>query len=80
MALHPRGHEGNITIVLNFVQMFQFAGFVTRTRPENEFIHMDASAKRPAAGGLVDNFKGGRACVEVSVTRPTILKCGVQQT
>ena len=40
---HP--HLGN-ALVLNYAQMFREAGFLTRIEPQNEFTHIDGSAKR----------------------------------
>ena len=41
---HP--HLSN-ALVLNYAQMFREAGFLTRIEPQNEFTHIDGSAKRP---------------------------------
>ena len=74
MSQCPRGNQRNIihnALVLNYAQMFRDAGLITRTEPRYEFIHTDASAKRPDL--LVYNFKGGRACFDVSVTHPVLL-------
>ena len=75
MSQCPRGNQRNIThdvLVLNYAQMLREAGFITRPEPRNEFIHIDASAKRPDL--LVYNFKGSRACFDVSVTHPALLR------
>src|SRR3546814_1441953 len=62
------------SLVLNCAQMLREAGVLTRTEPQNEFIHIDGTAKRPDR--QVYNFKGGRACFDVSVTHPALLRYG----
>src|SRR3546814_15425653 len=62
------------SLVLNCAQMLREAGVLTRTEPQNEFIHIDGTAKRPDL--QVYNFKGGRACFDVSVTHPALLRHG----
>src|SRR3546814_198091 len=77
MAQCPRGNQRFNThdaLVLNYAQMLREAGFLTRTEPRNEFIHIDGTAKRPDL--QVYNFKGGRACFDVSVTHPALLRHG----
>jgi len=78
MAQCPRGNQRFTThdaLVLNYAQMFREAGFLTRTEPRNEFVHIDGSAKRPDL--QVYNFKGGRVCFDVSVTHPALLRLGL---
>ena len=55
--------------------MLREAGFLTRTEPQNEFVHIDGTAKRPDL--QVYNYKGGRACFDVSVTHPALLRHGL---
>src|SRR3546814_8080531 len=62
------------SLVLNCAQMLREAGVLTRTEPQNEFIHIDGTSKRPDL--QVYNFKGGRACFDVSVTHPALLRHG----
>jgi hypothetical protein len=78
MAQCPRGNQRFNThdaLVLNYAQMLREAGFLTRMEPRNEFIHIDGTGKRPDL--QVYNFKGGRACFDVSVTHPALLRHGL---
>src|SRR5690606_30728924 len=50
MAQCPRGNQRFNThdaLVLNYTQMLREAGFLTRTEPQNEFIHIDGTDTRP---------------------------------
>ena len=74
MAQCPCGNQRHIThdaLVLNYAQMLREAGFQTKIEPRNEFVLTDGTEKR--ADLQVYNYKGRKACFDVSVTHSALL-------
>ena len=76
MAQCPCGNQRHTTrcddaLVVNYAQMLREAGFQTKIEPRNEFVLIDGTEKR--ADLQVYNYKGRKACFDVSVTHPALL-------
>jgi hypothetical protein len=71
MALCKKGNQRFVThngLAHCYVQMLRQAGYITRLEVPNAFSHVANTEKR--ADFIVENFRDGRACFDVSVTHP----------